>query len=82
MSKIKVIKEGYDFESDESFEAEVKKFGTGSAHIIVPKKWIDRKVVIFFKTIVKQWTGGYVRAGRKGISAEQFSKEVEKGFKK
>ena len=25
--------------------------GTGSAHIIVPKKWIGRKVVIFFKKV-------------------------------
>jgi len=63
--KIRVIKEGYDFDSEGTIEAEVKQFGTGSAHIIVPKKWIGRKVVIFFKSIVKQWAGGYLKKFRK-----------------
>jgi putative transposon-encoded protein len=79
--KIKVLKEGYDFESEEQIEAMVTPSGTG-AHITVPKKWIGKNVVVFLKNVVKQWTGGYVKAGIKGMSVDEFSKEIKKELRK
>ena len=57
--KVEIKRPDLEFEAEEVIEREVKPFGKGSAHIIVPKKWLGYYVVVVFKSKVGQWLKGY-----------------------
>ena len=57
--KVEIRQSDYEIDAEEVIEREVKPFGKGSAHIIVPKKWLGHNVVVVFKNKVGQWLKGY-----------------------
>lgn len=59
MVRVKISLKDYDFEAEAVIEKEVKPFGKGSAHIILPKKWVGHTVVIAIRELTGQWLTGY-----------------------
>jgi putative transposon-encoded protein len=59
--KVSISKKDYSIEADEVLEKKAVKFGSRSAHIIVPKEWIGKDVILIAKALVKQWTRGYLK---------------------
>ena len=44
--KVDIKRSGFKFDARDVIEKTVKPFGRGSAHIIMPKKWLGHKVYV------------------------------------
>ena len=80
--RIKIEKESRTIDAEDIIEREIKPFGTNSAHIIVPKKWLGHKVVLIMAGKVKQWLGGYAKKYKKALTQEEMFKIQDKILRK
>ena len=79
---MKVEKDYYDIDVEETLKGKVKKFGSNSAHIIVPKKWIGHEATVLIEEEVLDkmgMFGGYIKKYPKKFG--HLKKEAEKHYR-
>lgn len=83
MSRVEIKQRDYVISADAVIEKEVKKFGKEGAHIIVPKTWMGKKVLVVLtsiKDVLVDATGNAMSAW--GISQKKGRKAAEEYLKK